>query len=137
VLTIILCCVLNVFLAINSLTAMVIGLIANPNILLHSTLSLIDHFPFYFWPTRCSEGAWNSKPYYVAPAPVLSTAEKGPSTVNKPFTHYGASFLVDSVQSFRREESLASEPHDELSQYLKAGPEPAADIIQWWGVCIH
>jgi hypothetical protein len=69
--------------------------------------------------------------YYVTPASVSSTREKVPSIVDKPFAHYGAFFLVDSVQSFRMDESSVSGPHDELTRYLNASPEPAGDAMQW------
>jgi hypothetical protein len=62
------------------------------------------------------------------------TAEKVPLVANKPFVHYGASFLVNSVQM---EESSANEPHDKVSQYLRAGPEATDNVVQWWGVHIH
>ena len=62
------------------------------------------------------------------------TATKMSSAADKGFAHYGASFLVDTVQCFRMEQSSTVQPRDELSRYLQVGPEPAANIVQWWGV---
>jgi len=27
------------------------------------------------------------------------------------------------------------QPHNELTQYLQAGPKSVTDIVHWWGVC--
>jgi hypothetical protein len=47
---------------------------------------------------------------------------------------YGSSFLLEAVQSFRREEEAAGSPRDELKLYLESGVEPTEDVIGWWGV---
>jgi hypothetical protein len=51
-----------------------------------------------------------------------------------PLPRYGSSFLLDAVQSFRREEVTAGSPRDELRLYLESGTESTDNVIAWWGV---
>jgi len=55
------------------------------------------------------------------------------ATNTKPTPRYGCSYLLEAVQSFKKEKK-AGNPRDELTLYLEAGIESVPDIISWWGV---
>jgi hypothetical protein len=57
-----------------------------------------------------------------------------PADSAAPLPRYGSSFLLDAVQTFRREEVASGSPRDELKQYLESGAESTDNVIAWWGV---
>lgn len=75
--------------------------------------------------------------YYAAPT--TETTRPAPSDIVQisteiAFAHYGASFLVDAVQSFQNLDHSTSDAHEELACYLHAGPERSENIVLWWGI---
>ena len=67
----------------------------------------------------------------------IAATEPSPPDNPRPFAHYGASFLADTVQSLRMEANSMIQPRDELKRYLEDGPEHVDDIVGWWGVCAY